>query len=158
MTMASAFLLLASAALSPHPQPMTLECSFTGDDMTSPDQIGPRRLGLVLNPFSAVSISVDDPTGIFTSGNVVASFSTRGGGQIRAAPRPEDPRWRAIVEDGQITLTGTGRNVTLAGDPPASGNWSGRLHYEMSGAGGFRIVKDGALTCRSMHAAEGTRQ
>jgi hypothetical protein len=158
MTMVSALLLFASMALSPHPQPMRLECSFIGADMTSPDQTGPRRLGFVLNPFGDVSISVDDPTGIFTSGNVVGSFSTRGGGQYRAMPRAEDPRWRARVEDGRITLTGTGRNVTLTSDQPGSGNWSGRLHYEMAGAGSLRLVKDGALTCRSVQAADGDSQ
>jgi hypothetical protein len=156
--MASALLLLASMALPPNEQAIRLECNFTGEDMTSPDQTGPRRLGFVLNLFGDVSISVDDPTGIFTSGNVVGTISSRGGGQYRPVPHEQDPHWRARVEAGRITLTGTGRSVSLAAEQPGSGNWSGRLHYEIAGAGSFRLVKDGALACQSVSAADGNSQ
>ena len=134
-------------------QPLRLDCSFTGEDPSAPEQTGPRRIGFTIETRGTrvASVAVDDPTGIFTSGNIVGSFSTAGGGTYREMPRNEDPRWRGRLEQGRLTLTGTRREVSLAAD--AQGGWSGDLRYELPGAGSMSLVKDGALSCRPAAAA-----
>ena len=139
--------LLLSALIQAAP-PLRLECSFSGEDPSAPDQTGPRRIGFTIETRGtrASSVAVDDPTGIFTSGNIVGSFSTAGGGSYVAMPRDEDPRWRGRVEERRLTLTGTRREVSLTAE--AGGAWSGRLRYELPGAGSMRLVKEGTLSCR----------
>ena len=140
-------------------QPTRIDCTFTGEDPSAPDQTGPRpiRLTIEARGTRVTSVAVDDPTGIFTSGNIVGSFSTAGGGTFAAMPRNEDPRWRGRLEDGRLTLTGTRREVSLTAG--ADGGWSGRLRYVLPGAGSMSIVKDGALSCRPAAAqAEGNPQ
>jgi len=104
------------------------------------------------------AVTVDDPTGIFTSGNIVGSFSTAGGGSYRAVPRDEDPRWRGRLENGRLTMTGVRREVALTSDAQSPGAWVGRLRYQIPGAGSFSIAKDGSLSCRpAAAAAEGNQ-
>lgn len=150
--MIAALLLLAATTVQAAP-PLRLECGFTGEDPTAPDQTGPRRIGFTIETRGSrvAAVAVDDPTGIFTSGNVVGSFSTAGGGTFMEMPRDEDPRWRGRLEEGRLTLTGARREVSLTAD--AQGAWSGHLRYELPGAGSMRFVKDGALSCRPAAAA-----
>jgi hypothetical protein len=151
--------LLLAATPPQAASPLRLECSFTGEDPSAPDQAGPRRIGFAIETRGSrvAAVAVDDPTGIFTSGNIVGSFSTAGGGTYRAMPRDEDPRWRGRLEEGRLTLTGARREVSLMAD--AQGAWSGRLRYELPGAGSMSLVKDGALSCRpAAAAAEGNPQ
>jgi hypothetical protein len=158
MTMMSALLLIiASAAPGAEVPPVRLECSFTGEDPSS-EQTGPRRIAFSIGTRGnrVESVSVDDPTGIFSSGNIVGSFSTAGGGSYAAMSSNEEPRWRGRIEQGRLTLTGVRREVTLTSSDQA--DWSGRLRYELPGAGSMRLVKDGALSCRSAVAAEGNPQ
>jgi hypothetical protein len=148
---------LLAATMLQTPQPLRLECSFTGEDPSASDQTGPRRLGFTVAARGSrvTSVAVDDPTGIFTSGNIVGSFSTAGGGTYAAMPRNEDPRWRGRLEQGRLTLTGTRREVSLTAD--AQGAWSGRLRYALPGAGSMSLVKDGTLSCRpAAQAGEGS--
>ncbi|HVQ09625.1 MAG TPA: hypothetical protein VMS43_14435 [Allosphingosinicella sp.] len=152
---AAALLFLAATTMQAAP-PLRLECSFTGEDLSAPDQAGPRRIGFTIETRGTrvAAVAVDDPTGIFTSGNIVGSFSTAGGGSYSAMPREENPRWRGRLEEGRLTLTGTRREVSLRAD--AQGAWSGRLRYELPGAGSMSLVKDGALSCcPAAAAAEG---
>ena len=145
--MVAAFL-LAAALLQPA-TPLRLDCSFTGEDSTAPEQTGPRRIGFTVEAEGAriVSVTVEDPTGIFTSVNVVGFVSAgRGGARYGQVPRDENPRWRGRLDRGQLRLTGLRREVVLSADPQGPG-WSGRLHYEVA-AGPMTIAKDGALSCR----------
>jgi hypothetical protein len=155
--MVAAALLLAATMLQSTP-PLRLECIFTGEDPSAPDPAGPRRIGFTIETRGSrvAAVAVDDPTGIFTSGNIVGSFSTAGGGTYREMPREENPRWRGRLEEGRLTLTGTRREVSLTAG--AEGAWSGRLRYELPGAGSMSLVKDGALACRPAAAAEGNFQ
>jgi hypothetical protein len=151
-------LLLAAVALQAA-QPTRIDCSFTGEDPSAPDQTGPRpiRFTIEARGTRVTSVAVDDPTGIFTSGNIVGSFSTAGGGTFAAMPRNEDPRWRGRLVEGRLTLTGTRREISLTAE--ADGAWSGTLRYVLPGAGSMTIVKDGALSCHpAAAAAEGNSQ
>lgn len=159
--MIPALLLFAAAALDPPAPPVRLQCSFTGEDPTSPEQTGPRPIGFAIDARGnrVASVVIDDPTGIFTSGNVVGFISAGpSGGHYAEAPRAEDPRWRGRIEAGRIGLTGTRREVTLTADPHGAGSWTGRLRYEVGGPASFSLVKDGALSCRPTPAAEGNPQ
>jgi hypothetical protein len=151
--------LLLAATTAQTAQPLRLDCSFTGEDPSAPEQTGPRRVGFTIETRGSrvASVAVDDPTGLFTSGNIVGSFSTAGGGTYQPMPRNENPRWRGRLEEGRLTLTGARREVSLTAD--AQGAWSGRLRYELPGAGSMSLVKDGALSCRpAAAAAEGNPQ
>jgi hypothetical protein len=149
--MVAAFLL--AATMPQAAPPLRLECSFTGEDPSAPDQAGPRRIGFTIGTRGSrvAAVAVDDPTGIFTSGTIVGSFSTAGGGTYSAMPREENPRWRGRLEDGRLTLTGAHREISLVAG--AEDGWSGRLRYELPGAGSMGLVKDGALACRPAAAA-----
>jgi hypothetical protein len=151
--------LLAAVALAQDAPPLSLECGFSGEDPTVQDQVDPRRLGLAVatRGTRVTAVTVDDPTGIFSSGNIVGSFSTAGGGTFMGMPRDEDPRWRGRLAGGSLRLTGTRRELSLT--VGADGAWSGRLRYTLPGAGSMSLVKDGALSCRpASPSAEGNPQ
>jgi hypothetical protein len=145
-----------AGALLQAAQPVRIDCTFTGEDPSS-DETGPRPIALAIATQGArvTSVSVDDPTGIFTSGNIVGSFSTSGG--FRPVPRNEEPRWRGTFSGGRLSLSGSRREVSLT--TAADGSWTGRLRYILPGAGSMRIVKDGTLSCRqTAPAAQGNSQ
>ena len=143
-------LLLAASEVA---QPLRLQCSFTGEDESMLELTGPRAIGFVIDSRGSKvkKVEVSDPTGIFTSGNIVATFSTVSG--ISRMKPDEDPRWRGQLEAGKLTLTGLRREVTLTSDPQSPADWAGRLRYDIGG-GRFTVVKDGELRCKQTETAE----
>src|SRR5688500_12242856 len=76
--MVSALLLPVAVTASPaQAAPLQFECEFSGDDPTGPEQDGPRRIAFTIEARGSrvVSVAVEDPTGIFSSGNIVGFFS-----------------------------------------------------------------------------------
>ncbi len=136
--------------------PLRLECEYSGEDPTGPEQDGTRRLAFTIEARGArvVAVAVEDPTGVFSSGNVVGFFSAgRGGSGYADVPRDEQPRWRGRIGSSRIELTGTRREVSLASDSQVPGGWAGRLRYELGGSGSMTFARDGTLSCRSAEAA-----
>ena len=130
-------------------QPLRLQCSFIGEDESAPEQTGPRAVEFVIGVRGSKvkTVQVADPTGIFTSGNIVATFSTVSG--VTNVKSNENPRWRGQFDAGRLTLAGLRREVSLSSDPQRPGNWSGRLRYDIGG-GRFTVIKDGELTCKQV--------
>ena len=143
------FLLLAASDVA---QPLRLQCNFTGEDESAPDLTGPRTIDFVIGVRGSKvkTVEVADPTGIFTSGNIVATFSTVTG--VSRVKSNEDPRWRGQFDAGRLTLTGLRREVSLTSDRQNPASWSGRLRYDIGG-GRFTVIKDGELNCKSAASA-----
>jgi hypothetical protein len=155
--MVSALLLAIALTGSPAQSvPLHLECDFSGEDPSGPEQNGPRRIAFTIEARGSrvVSVAVEDPTGVFSSGNIVGFFSAgRGGSRYADVPRDEQPRWRGRIGSGRIELTGNRRDVSLASDAQLPGRWAGRLRYELGGSGSLTFARDGTLSCRSAEAA-----
>jgi hypothetical protein len=156
--MSALFLAIALAASPAQAAPLRLECDFTGEDQSGSEQDGPRRIAFTIEARGSrvASVAVEDPTGVFSSGNIVGFFSAgRGGSHYAAVPPGEQPDWRGRVDSARIELTAKRRVVSLAPDPELPGSWVGRLHYELGGSGSLAFARDGTLSCRSTKAASG---
>ena len=146
---------VAQASLAPS-APLHLECEFTGEDPSDMENDGPRRLAFTIEARGSrvTSIALEDPTGVFSSGNIVGFVSAgRSGARYAPVPRDEDARWRGRVENGSIVLTGTRREVSLVADGGNPGRWSGRLRYELGGTRSLMFAKEGPLSCRTAETA-----
>lgn len=148
---------LIAQPAAPPAMPLRLECSFA--EAGAEDE-GARRIAFEVAARGArvTEVSVDDPTGIFTSGNIVGFVSAgRDGGRYVQAPRDEPARWRGRLENGRLSLVGTRRQVELSSD--TAGIWSGRLRYELGGAGSIQFATEGRLACQQAAAGpEGSPQ
>ena len=154
--MSALFLAIALAASPATAPPLHLECNFREDEPSGAEQEGPRRIAFTIEARGkrVASVAVDDPTGVFSQGNVVAFFSTgRRGSTVVQAPRDDQPRWRGEIGTDSIELTANRREVSLLSDSQVPGSWAGRLRYELGGTGSVTFTTDGTLSCRSAEAA-----
>jgi hypothetical protein len=153
--MSGLLLAIALAASPAQAAPLHLECSFSEEDPTGTEQEGPRRIAFTIEARGSrvASVAVEDPTGIFSSGNVVGFFSTgRRGSSLVEVPRDEQPSWRGKIGSERIELKANRREVSLMPDSEAPGDWDGRLRYELGGAGSMTFAREGTLSCRPAKA------